>query len=236
MRLLFRTFRACLSVLGVGALLACSPPEPGPLWFPLRAGEVQRYQVSHSPETEREDEVWTLRTLGPVTWQGQALMRRQHSAGVTFWLQADAQGVRRLAHQTELDREPLADAQPQWVLKAPYTVGTEWSTTTVPYLLMRKNEHPRELKHSHQAQMLWRIESVTESVTLASGRVLPTCLHVVGRAFLKLYTDPVNGLSEVPLISHEWYCAGHGLVKFSREEKVPAGFLSGGSLHAELVL
>ena len=61
------------------------------------------------------------------------------------------------------------------------------------------------------------------------------CLRVVGQARLNLYTDPVNGFTDVPLISREWYCKGLGLVKLEREEKVPAGFMTGGVLSAEWV-
>ena len=133
-----------------------------------------------------------------------------------------------------MDSEPTADAEPLWVLKAPYQVGTEWTTPTVPYLIQRRNEHPRDLKYTHKAQMTWRIEAVDDTVTTPSGTHSP-CLRVVGRAELNLYTDPVNGFSNVPLISREWYCQGVGLVKFEREEKVPPGFLSGGTLRAEAV-
>lgn len=229
------TFHPTLGVLALALLVACMPDDTGPAWFPLRAGDVQRYKVRYSEGAQQADEVWTLRTQGPVRWEGETLMLRHHSAGVAYLLKTDAQGIRRLAHQTDLDREPLADEKPQWVLKAPYAVGTEWSTVTVPYLLKRRNEHPRELKHSHKVQMNWRIVSVTESLTLASGQQIAPCLHVVGEAFLNLYTDPVNGFTDVPLTSHEWYCHGQGLVKFTREENVPAGFMSGGTLSAELM-
>ncbi len=220
------------AVLAVCGLAACSP-DAGPVWFPLKAGDVTRYEVRYSPESARDDEVWTLRTRGPVTWQGKSYMQRHHSQGVAYFLEANEQGVRRVALQTDMDREPQADASPMWVLKAPYQVDTEWNTPTVPYLLMRKNEHPRELKHSHKTTMTWRIVSVKEQVKLASGEVLEPCLHVKGEAFLNLYTDPVNGFTDVPLTSHEWYCQGQGLVKFTREEKVLAGFLTGGALTAE---
>lgn len=222
------------SLLGVLGLSACSP-DAGPIWFPLRAGDETRYEVRYSEDATHDDEVWTLRTRGPVSWQGNNYMQRHHSQGVAYFLQADAQGVRRVAHQTDMDREPQADESPLWVLKAPYTVGTEWTTPTVPYLLMRKNEHPRELKYSHKTTMTWRIVSDTEQLKLTSGEVLSPCLHVKGEAFLNLYTDPVNGFSDVPLTSHEWYCQGQGLVKFTREEKVPAGFMTGGVLTAERV-
>lgn len=227
------------SVIAGAALLALAwvstSRNMGTDWFPLRSGEVTTYDVRYNEEAARDSETWTLRTRGPVNWQGHGYMQRHHSQGVAFFLEVSDKGVRRVAHQTDLDREPLADEVPQWVLKAPYTVGTEWTTTTVPYLLMRKNEHPRELKHSHKAQMSWRIDSVNEAVKLRSGEVLSPCLHAVGQAFLNLYTDPVNGFSDVPLTSHEWYCQGVGLVKFTRTEKVPPGFMTGGELVAEQV-
>lgn len=135
------------AVLAVCALTACSP-DAGPVWFPLKAGDVTRYEVRYSPEAAHDDEVWTLRTRGPVTWQGNTYMLRHHSQGVAYFFEANEQGVLRVALQTDMDREPQADASPMWVLKAPYQVDTEWTTPTVPYLLMRKNEHPRELKHS----------------------------------------------------------------------------------------
>ena len=232
------SLRSRLSLSGVSALAllaACAPDAPGPVWFPLRAGDVQRYEVRYDSVPARAPETWTLRTQGPVQWNGEPHMLHHHSEGVAFYLRADAQGVRRVAHQTDLDREPLADDKPQWVLKAPYTQGTEWSTVTVPYLLMRKNEYPRELKRSHKVQMNWHINAVNLEVTLRSGQTFSPCLLVVGEAFLNLYTDPVNGFMDVPLVSREWYCQGHGLVKFSREETVSSGFMTGGSLVAELL-
>ena len=213
-------------------LSACSP-QSGPDWFPLLAGDVMRYEVRYNTEAGKDNEVWTLRTREPILWRGQTHAVRHHSQGVAYLFQVDEQGVRRVAHQTDIDREPQADPAAMWVLKAPYQTGTEWTTTTVPYLLMRKNEYPRDLRYTHKTTMTWRIVSDKEQLKLGSGEVLEPCLHVVGEAFLNLYTDPVNGFTDVPLTSHEWYCQGHGLVKFTREEKVLAGFLTGGSLTAE---
>lgn len=202
-------------------------------WFPLRAGDKQALAVSYQMDEPREAEQWVMRVNKPSVFQAQPVAVRHHSSGVSFYLKADEQGVRRLATRTDIDDEPTADAEPVWVLKAPYQVGTEWSTVTVPYLLQRKNEHPRDLKYTHKTQMTWRIEAVDDTVTLADGSQLKPCLRVVGQALLNLYTDPVNGFTDVPLTSREWYCQGMGLVKLVREEKVPQGFLTGGVLSAE---
>jgi len=219
------------TTLACAALLACSA-EPHDSWMVLQSGHTQVYDVSvvgDEPSTHTE---WTLRAEGPREWNGQTVFTRWHSAGVRYFLVSDAQGIRRVAHQTELDSEPVPDEPPVWVLKAPFVVGTEWNTPTVPHLLARRNEYPRELKTSHRATMVWRIESVSESLQIGN-RTLAPCLKLVGTAQLNLYTDPVNGFTNVPLISREWYCQGQGLVRLEREERVPKGFLLGGLLTAQ---
>lgn len=214
-------------------LAACSGRDMGSEWFPLRVGDEQTMSVSYQMDEPRDPEQWVMRVDEPVVFQDQPVAVRHHSAGVSYFLKVDDQGVRRIATRTDIDSEPTADAEPMWVLKAPYAVGTEWTTATVPYLLQRRNEHPRDLKYTHKVQMTWRIEAVDDVVTLADGSEHRPCLRVVGQARLNLYTDPVNGFTDVPLISREWYCKGQGLVKLEREEKVPAGFMTGGTLRAE---
>jgi hypothetical protein len=217
------------------ALAACSGRDLGNEWFPLRVGDEQTLAISYRMDEAREPEQWVMRVDKPAVFQDQPVAVRHHSAGVSYYLKVDDQGIRRVAIRTDIDDEPTPDAEPVWVLKAPYAVGTEWTTVTVPYLLQRRNEHPRDLKFTHKAQMSWRIEAVDDVVKLADGSTHQPCLRVVGQARLNLYTDPVNGFTDVPLISREWYCKGHGLVKFEREEKVPTGFMTGGLLRAELV-
>lgn len=216
------------------ALTACGKADLGPVWFPLKEGTAITYAVTQTGEEAPEPQEWTLGVTAPATIDQVPMAVRHHSQGVSYYLRHDDQGLRRMATRMDIDDEPTPEKEPLWVLKAPYTVGTEWTTPTVPYLILRKNEHPRELRYSHRALMQWRIESVDDTVTTPSGTHKP-CLRVVGRAELNLYTDPVNGFTNVPLISREWYCQGVGLVKFEREEKVPPGFLSGGTLTAEAV-
>jgi hypothetical protein len=216
-------------------LAACGGRDLGNEWFPLRVGDEQTLAVTYRMDEPREAEEWAMRVDKPSVFQDQPVAVRHHSAGVSYYLKVDDQGVRRIATRTDIDNEATADAEPMWVLKAPYVVGTEWTTVTVPYLLQRRNEHPRDLKFTHKAQMTWRIEAVDDTVTLADGSEHRPCLRVVGQARLNLYTDPVNGFTDVPLISREWYCKGAGLVKLEREEKVPAGFMTGGVLAAELI-
>lgn len=221
------------AVLALALLSGCSGRDLGNEWFPLREGASQTLDVRYATDEPQDPEQWTMQVMAPTALKGQTVAVRHHSAGVSYYLQVDDKGVRRVATRTDIDQEPTDDAEPVWVLKAPYQAGTEWTTPTVPYLLQRKNEYPRDLKYSHKVLMNWRIEAADDSITLADGSVHKPCLRVVGLARLNLYTDPVNGFNDVPLTSREWYCRGEGLVKLEREEKVPAGFITGGKLTAE---
>ena len=221
--------------VAVMLLTACGQPTSD-AWLPLDPGHSQTYRVTETGDEWGDGsapvQTWTMTAEGSTQFNGETVWTRRHSEGVTFYLKRDDTGIRRVAYRTDIDETPTEDPEPRWVLKAPFTVGTEWTTPTVPYLLKRKNEHPRELKHTHKVQMNWRIEAVDDSVTTPKGTHQP-CLRVLGRAELNLYTDPVNGFTNVPVWSREWYCKGVGLVKFEREETVPRGFMTGGKLVAE---
>lgn len=225
---------AALLAVGAGLGLSACGPTPGDGWFPLDAGHRQTYQVRYEVDGVVRDEVWTQTVRGTATWDEAPVAVRHHSAGVEFYLKASDAGVQRVAVRAEVDDQPQADDPPRWVLKAPYAVGTEWSSPTVPYLLERRNEYPRELRHTHRLNMQWRIAAVDDAVDTPAGRFQP-CLRVEGVGQLNLYTDPVNGFSDVPLTGREWYCRGVGLVKWERREVVPAGFFIGGVVSAELL-
>jgi hypothetical protein len=121
------------------------------------------------------------------------------------------------------------------VLKAPITVGTTWRASTVAYLLQRRQEFPREIRHSHPAvPMTYTIEAVGEKVETRAGR-FEGCVRVKGLAVLRLFADPVVGWRDMPLTTLEWYCPGVGLVKLERKEPAESTFLSGGRLTMELV-
>lgn len=226
--LLPRALTALASILMAG----CSPSSDK-AWLPLDVGLTHHYTVTQSSEEPIEDQHWTLKILRTEQRGGITEFIRRHSEGVAYHLVADSQGIRRVATRLDTDTEPQTDKEPRWVLKMPYAVGTEWSTPTVPYLINRRNEYPRELKNTHSAIMTWRIEALDDEVRTPAGNFKP-CMRVLGEARLNLYTDPVNGFTDVPLISREWYCQSVGLVKFEREEKIASTFLMGGTLKAEL--
>lgn len=217
----------------VSVLTACTPANDD-AWFPLQAGHTQRYGVTLTQDGQTSHQVWT-ETVGEArVWRDERVWPRRHSEGVTFLLREDARGIQRVATQADIDRQAQADEEPRWVLKKPYRVGTEWRSLGVPYLLLRQNEYPRELKHTHRVSMQWQIVSTQDQVQVPAGRFSP-CLRVQGEGMLRLYVDPVHGFQDVPLQSTEWYCRGQGLVKWVRRERVQTGFFSGGEVQAELL-
>lgn len=206
-------------------------------WFPLASGHRWTYTVttrSGSDAVERETQ--TMITLGRDTLvlDDKPAWQRRSDSGVNYWLRADASGVVRVASKSDMQVDPVADAPGRFVLKAPYVVGTQWQANTTAYLLMRTNEYPREIKHSHPAvPMTYQIEAVADKVQTPAGSFSP-CLRVKGFATLKVFVDPMTGFKDQPLTTLEWYCRGVGLVKLERNEPSGSPMLIGGSRTLEL--
>lgn len=217
-------------------LAACGARPPGEDLFPLEAGRQWTYELRTERENEPvERETRVLSSLPQESLGGRAAFRRRSDAGADYWLRSDATGIYRVASKSELDAEPKPDKEPRYVLKQPLAVGTSWRAGTTAYLLMRRNEFPREIRHGHpDVPMTYSIEALDDTVEVRAGR-FAHCLRVRGVASLRLFADPVSGWRDLPLLTTEWYCPGTGLVKLVREEPASSGFLSGGTLTMELV-
>lgn len=203
-------------------------------YFPLDVGHRWQYALRYEGEDAPPDEVLNINVDRVVSLANRQVAVRRDALGVDYYIADDETGLYRIAKKIDTDDAPTLDAAPRYVLKKPFVVGTEWSAETLPYLIKRKSEFPRELRYTHKATMSYRIEATNETVTVPAG-TFQRCLKVTGTALLRLYTDPVNGFNDVPLISIEWYCQGVGLVKFERSEKLRSGFMTGGAVVAELV-
>lgn len=229
--------KAATPLAAAAALLAgCGgPPAESSSYFPLAAGHRWVYDVA----TERDNntvqhETLVLTTEGRDEIGGATAWRRRADSGVSYWLRADASGIYRVASKSDIDAEPRPDKEPRYVLKTPLAAGTEWRVPTTAYVLERRQEFPREIRHSHApVLMTYTIAAVGDSVETRAGR-FADCLRVAGRAVMRLYADPVVGWRDVPLATTEWYCRGVGLVKLQREESGSTTFLSGGTMTLEL--
>jgi hypothetical protein len=230
--------RGAAWLLALLSLAGCQRQTPSEALFPLEAGHRWTYRVTtRTGEDTSERESLTLRTMGPeamTALDGKSAWRRRSDSGVDYWLRADETGVYRVATKSDLDAEPHLDKPQRFVLKAPYTVGTQWQAATTSYLLMRRNEFPREIRHSHPSiPMSYQIEAVAETVDTPAGH-FETCLKVRGTGSVRVYADPASGWKDMPLTTTEWYCKGVGLVKLERNEPAQSAFLTGGSRTLEL--
>lgn len=219
-------------------LSSCSSSPSGDSLFPLEAGRQWTYRVTTSWEDQRSsDESLTLKNIGKDRPAGlaQAAWHRRSDQGADYWLQSDTQGVYRIASKNELEAEAQPDPAPRFVLKAPVAVGTQWQASTVPYVLMRQSEFPRELRHSHpRVTMLYQIDALDTAIDTPAGR-FEHCVRVKGSASIRVFADPVSGWRDMPLNTLEWYCPGIGLARLERHEPAKSAFLVGGVLTMELM-
>jgi hypothetical protein len=213
----------------------CNKPAPSHTYFPLEAGHRWTYKTTTDWENlVLERSSITLSTEGQEQVEGQAVWRRRSDQGVDYWLGLDSTGIFRFATKSDLDEQPKLDDKKRYVLKEPLQVGTSWQSSTTAYLLHRRQEFPREIRHTHPAvPMTYSIEAASETVSTPAGS-FSGCLRVKGVAVVKLYADPVVGWRDIALETQEWYCQGIGLVKLVREERAGSTFLNGGTYTMEL--
>jgi len=229
---------ALLFVMVLPVLAACRPSAPDAALFPLTAGHRWTYRVvTRDDDGISQRETLTLRTLGAETAPelgNTPAWRRRSDDGVDYWLRADASGIYRVGSKSDVEDSPRPDQPHRYVLKAPYVPGTQWQSSTTSYLLMRRNEYPREIRHAAAGvTMSYQIEAVDQSVDVPAGH-FEGCLRVVGTATLRLYADPVKGWRDIPLVSTEWYCARVGLVRLERSETARYAYVTGGTRTLEL--
>lgn len=224
------------AALIVSLLAGCGAAPHDDSLFPLAAGHRWAYELTTEWENNVvEHEPRVIETLGRERLESGEAWRRRSDSGVDYWLKSDALGIYRVATKSELQEEPQPDKEPRFVLKAPVAVGTSWRASTTAYLLQRRQEFPREIRHGHPAvPMSYTIEALGEKLQVRAG-AFENCVRVRGVAVLRLFADPVVGWKDMPLVTTEWYCPAVGLVKLVREEPAESTFLTGGKLTMELV-
>src|SRR5262245_62157446 len=139
-----------VAALCAGCAAACNGPVGDP-YFPLAAGHAWTYRVTiergEPPQSTQEQ--LTLRTRGADRIGSELAWRRRSDTGMEYWLRADDSGVYRVASKTDAQADPLPDQPARYVLRRPYTVGTQWEVTTTPYVLQRRNEFPQTQYQRH---------------------------------------------------------------------------------------
>jgi hypothetical protein len=218
-----------------GVLASCGG-DPAPALFPLGPGWAWTYRVTTALENNTDTrESLTLRTLAHEVLDGQRTFRRRSDSGVDYWLRVDETGIYRVASKSDIDPDPRRDPAPRYVLKMPIAVGTQWQASTTAYVLQRRSDFPREIRHTHpNVPMTYRIDAMGESVATPAGR-FDGCVRVRGYGVVHIYADAVVGWRDMPLTTMEWYCPGVGLVKLERDEPARSTYLLGGHVTMELL-
>ena len=227
-----------LLILPLTALLglaACQPKPPSASYFPLEEGRSWTYKSTIEFENQTvERDTLVLRNLGKTTLADGAAWHRRSDSGMNYWLRQDERGVYRVASRPDIHEQYQVDAPHRFVLKEPLSVGTQWQASTTAYILHRRQDFPREIRHSHpDIPMLYTLAALQQPVDTEAGH-FDGCLLIKGQAALRLFADPVVGWKDMPLTTREWYCPGVGLVKLMREEPANSTFLGGGTMTLEL--
>jgi hypothetical protein len=229
----------CLCFSVWAGLTGCSRPLPAsPELFPLNSGWTWRYEMVTVSASGKVTEPFTVENLGFRQYGGGLEgWERRNSLGNYYLFRSNASGVHRVGARNEIEDQMRSD-EPQAVrpvLKWPIALGTHWTAPSLPYLIHRTFDWPRELKYSKALVLAFEVEAVDEAVTVPAG-TFKSCVQVVGRQTLRVYVDPVTGFQDIQITQREWYCPGVGLVKLLRDEPVAkSNFYLGGSQSFELV-
>ncbi len=214
-------------------LAGCGESTEQSSYFPLNGEHGWSYRVeTEGPNGRRVDHqrVWMA---GETSLDDTTYRIRRWSQGIDYYLRADPTGIYRKARRTFIETDPRIDPAPRYILRAPFTVGTNWTSDTHPYLITRTGPGRIDYTRLRQAQMSYTITATDAAVTVPAGHFYD-CLLVEGEAEVSIYGDAVHGTVQVPLLTREWYAPGVGLVKMERREVLDLAMVQGGVWRMEL--
>ncbi|MEQ9479148.1 MAG: hypothetical protein RIK00_07490 [Algiphilus sp.] len=218
--------------LGLAVLLAACDEAPRG-YFPLNEGLSWTYRVTTERDGQRSSTLFRIRNVERTREDGVTRAVRRTDSGTDYIIAEDNSGIYRIAKRLVVQLEPVPDPHPRYVLRQPIQPGTAWTLKSHPYVLQRMYEAEDVLRRTMTVEMAYEIEDTATSVQVPAGR-FDNCVLVVGRGTLPIYTDAVDGWTDVPIISREWYAPGVGLVKLERSEPLRTHSFTGGTRTFEL--
>ncbi|MFT5396154.1 MAG: hypothetical protein ACI85N_001351 [Gammaproteobacteria bacterium] len=212
-------FNYILLALLLVFLAGCSEKPIGSEYFPLNKGMSWTYKLhtDYGDDIESTKRQLTISNLGSKKFGKKTYFVRRTSSGIDYYLNYDDTGVFREALRTVVESKPRLDRDRRYVLKQPLSIGSEWREISRPLLILRVYPFRVRVGKDAQVPMIYRIESLTETVTVPAG-TFENCIKVVAEGSFSTYTDAVSGHTEIPMRVEEWYAAGVGLVKQVRQE------------------
>ena len=223
---------ACLALLSLTTACGRDLADRGS-YFPLAPGLQWTYRVTTEVAGQREETRLEQLNVDVADLDGLPHTVRLTGHGTRYFVRETAQGVFRSAKQTIVDPGPRPDANPRWILRRPFAVGSGWSQETHPYVLRRVQPYEETLAKSVTFKMAYQIAALAETVEVPAGR-FEGCMRVDGEALLTLYADGRTGYQDIKINTSEWYAPGIGLVKLVRREPLTGEVFAGGSVTLEL--
>ena len=230
-----------LSLLGLLLLSGCDKPSSENPLFPLVKGKSWTYQIEtvyDEPDTKTVKYTLEMRNLGSAELEdGSTAWIRRSNMGHEYWLRNTKQNISRVALKAPLKERAVMDAEETVVLPNPLTVGASWTTTTVPYVLRRRNEQPADFRYLPKYQNLpivFTVVALDAALDTPAGR-FEGCARVEGKLDILLWNDDAFAYRPNHLIQQEWYCPGVGLAQVERVEPTTTKLLQGGVMRMKLI-
>ena len=234
-------YQFALSLIGVLLLSACDKPAQENPLFPLVKGKRWVYQIEtvyDAPDATTVKQTIEMKNLGSAELSdGSTAWIRRSSNGHEYWLRSSKDGISRVAMKAPLKERAIMDDEERVVLPKSLTVGASWTTSTVPYVLRRRNEKPSDFRYLPKYQNLPIVFTVME---LDVGLDTPAghfdgCARVEGKLDILLWSDDAFAYKPNHLIQQEWYCPGVGLAQLERVEPTTTKLLQGGVMRMKLM-
>jgi len=228
-----KTARICLYLFALVLLVSCGAEEQS--YFPLD----NNWQYIYSTETTMPDSQmhgsYSVTNLGKKQYAGGSAFVRRNNVGTHYYFSQDevSGDVARIAKRTSAEQRPIADTEPRYVFKHPFSEQLQWLVPARSYLMSRPFSTEYELKDTLRFDMNYQVLSTSETVQVPLGRY-QNCLHIRGVAnfmlgrILTVIQDPVE------IITDEWYAKGIGLIKLQRKEVVDSKYANGGQFQMQL--
>lgn len=201
-------------VLAAAPFVVCSGCDDDlSRYFPLAPGLSWRYrvQLAQSSGSAAADTA-VVTNLNPVTLFSRSVVpQRSELFGQTVvrFLAHTATGVVEFAQQTG-QNPPVARDPPDYLLRVPVTVGTNWSSTWESTQAGAQTSLPT----------VKTIAGIRDTVMVPAG-TFADCLHmkIAGKAEVGLPTGPVA----IEVTGDEWYAPHIGFIKGAFREVVNQG-------------
>lgn len=226
-----------LIMTAVIALSACDGDADSQAFYPLTPGLQWTYRVEHKRLGQAlQTSTRVMENVSRDDFAGEpGVAIRRNENGARYYVVRRDNGYYRVAVKSVLHHHPIMDQPPVKILPLPPEPGQTWDEPAHTYMLDRARTFVSEHAPGNTIRLDYRIESEDTAVNVPAGR-FTGCLKIVGETSFHLGAGVGFLPSDAPIVQHEWYCPGIGLVRLERDEKITndARVITGG--HMRMVL